>query len=347
MPHSNSLQIPPEILNIISGIDEFKGAWRAAGKLAPSRLAALRRVARTESVGASIRLDGGKVGDREVSRLLSGPERQGAESRDGQDVAGYAALLDQIHRSWQDSPFTEESISQWQRTLLRHRLASPGEPDRIKNAAGAAPGANGTQLGFAFEAPEPPDKRRLMAELIEWWRNERASARLHPLLIIAIFIAGFLDIEPFDEGNGGLARALATFLLLRAGYAYVPFSSLEAALEAHKEAGEVALRQTRATIRTDNPNWQPWLTAFLNVLDHQVRRLERKLEREKSVLAALPAHSLRIVEFAREHGRVTMAEAIRLTGASRHTLKLHFRQLVEGRQLRRFGAGRGAWYEID
>ena len=77
-----------------------------------------------------------------------------------------------------------------------------------------------------------------------------------------------------------------------------------------------------------------------------MRRLEKKVEREKIVLAAMPELSLQIVEFAREHGRVTIGEAIRLTGASRNTLKQHFRALVERGHLGLRGSGRGAWYEL-
>ena len=40
-----TLKITQEILGLISEIDEFKGAWRALGTLAPDRLSALRRVA--------------------------------------------------------------------------------------------------------------------------------------------------------------------------------------------------------------------------------------------------------------------------------------------------------------
>jgi predicted HTH transcriptional regulator len=55
---------------------------------------------------------------------------------------------------------------------------------------------------------------------------------------------------------------------------------------------------------------------------------------------------LQIVEFAREHGRITMGEAIRLTGASRNTLKQHFRAMVERGYLNQYGGGRGVWYEL-
>lgn len=63
-------------------------------------------------------------------------------------------------------------------------------------------------------------------------------------------------------------------------------------------------------------------------------------------MAALPELSLRIVEFAREHGCITMGAAIRLTGGSRNTLKQHFRALVERGRLSQHRGGRGVWYEV-
>jgi len=112
------------------------------------------------------------------------------------------------------------------------------------------------------------------------------------------------------------------------------------------EAYCLALRQTQGSIRTEAPDWQPWLVFFLRSLAEQVRRLEKKVEREKIVLAALPELSLQIVEFAREHGRVTIGGAMTLTGVSRNTLKQHFRQLVERGHLNQQGSGRGVWYEL-
>ena len=66
MIRSDTLQITPEVLRLIARIDEFKGAWRALGALAPERLLALRRVATIESIGSSTRIEGSKLSDREV-----------------------------------------------------------------------------------------------------------------------------------------------------------------------------------------------------------------------------------------------------------------------------------------
>ena len=348
MFRTDTLQITPELLNLIARIDEFKGAWRAFGTLAPERLSALRRVATIESIGSSTRIEGSKLSDREVERLLSKLEIQSFATRDEQEVAGYAELMQLVFESWQDIRISENHIKQLHQTLLRlsdKDLRHCGNYKTHPNHV-AAFDENGKQIGIVFQTASPFDTPRLMSELIAWVEEQRATGHLHPLLIIAVAVIVFLEIHPFEDGNGRLSRALTTLLLLQTGYAYVPCSSLESVVEQNKEAYYLALRQTQGVIRTDAPDWQPWLTFFLRSLAEQVRRLEKKVEREKVVLAALPEHSLAIVEFAREHGRVTIGEAIRLTQANRNTLKMHFRALVERGTLKPRGGGRGAWYEL-
>lgn len=348
MLHTESLKITPEVLRLVARIDEFKGAWRALGTLAPERLSALRRVATIESIGSSTRIEGSKLSDREVEKLLSNLEIKSFETRDEQEVAGYAELMDLVFSAWQDIPFNENHIKQLHLTLLRHSDKDARHRGQYKTNSNsvAAFDETGVQIGIVFETASPFDTPRLMAELVDWVVQERDKAHLHPLLITAIFVVVFLEIHPFQDGNGRLSRVLTTLLLIQAGYAYVPYSSLESVIEANKEAYYLALRQTQGTIRTESPNWHPWLVFFLRSLAEQVRRLEKKVEREKIVLAALPELSLKIVEFAREHGRVTIGDTIKLTGASRNTLKQHLRSLVERGNLNQHGSGRGVWYDL-
>lgn len=150
----------------------------------------------------------------------------------------------------------------------------------------------------------------------------------------------------FENSASRSRTAPATCIRASSAAVYVPYSSLESVIEHSKEAYCLALRQTQGTIRTESPNWQPWLVFFLRSLAEQMRRLEKKVEREKIVLAAMPELQLQIVEFAREHGRVTIGDAIKLTGASRNTLKQHFRTLVERSTLNQHGSGRGVWYDL-
>ena len=348
MIRSHAVQITPEILSLIAGIDEFKGAWRALGTLAPDRLSALLRVATIESIGSSTRIEGSRLSDREIERLLSNLQIKSFATRDEQEVAGYAEVMELFFSSWPDIALTENHIRQLHRDLLTHSEKDARHRGNYKTSTNSvvAFDENGKQLGVVFETATPFDTPRLMTELVAWFNDERAAARLHPLLLIGIWVVVFLEIHPFQDGNGRLSRALTTLLLLQAGYAYVPYSSLESVIEQSKEAYYLALRQTQGTIRTDSPDWQPWLVFFLRALAEQVRRLNRKVEREKTVLAAMPELSMQIVEFAREHGRITMGDAIRLTGGNRNTLKQHFRALVAQGHISQRGAGRGVWYEL-
>jgi Fic family protein len=340
--------LTPEILNLIAGLDEFKGAWQALGTLAPERLSALRRVATIESIGSSTRIEGSKLSDREVERLLSNLEIKSFATRDEQEVAGYAETMELLFQSWGEITLTENHVKQLHRDLLQysekdahHRGNYKTQPNNV-----AAFDEAGKQVGIVFETASPFDTPRRMSELIAWTSDAYSSRQLHPLLVTAIFTVMLLEIHPFQDGNGRLSRILTTLLLLRAGYSYVPYSSLESVIEQSKEGYYLALRQTQVTLRTDAPNWQPWLMFFLRALQQQMKRLGKKVEREKIVLAALPELSVQIIEHAREHGRVTIGDVVRLTGTSRNTLKQHFRQLVAEGHLALHGSGRGAWYAL-
>ena len=348
MPNTDTIQVTQELLALLSEIDEFKGAWRALGTIAPERLNAIRRVATIESIGSSTRIEGSRLTDREVERLLGNLEIKRFGTRDEQEVAGYANVMETVFRSWSDIPVTENLIKQLHRDLLgysdkdeRHR----GKYKKLRNDVGAFD-ADGKMIGIVFETATPFDTPQRMTELVAWLNQARELRRLHPLLIIAVFIVVFLAIHPFQDGNGRLSRVLTTLLLLQAGYAYVPYSSLESMIENSKEGYYLALPQTQTTVRTDAPNWQPWLLFFMRALQQQKRRLAVKVEREKNALAVLPELAVKILDYVRDQGRVTTRDIVREHGASPNTLKATFASLVEKGLLVRHGAGRSIWYGL-
>lgn len=343
-----SLQITPQVLALVAEIDEFKGAWRALGTLAPERLSALRRVATIESIGSSTRIEGSRLTDIEVERLLSNLEIKSFESRDEQEVAGYAQVMEMIFAHFDAIDLSESHIMQLHRDLLsfsdkdeRHRGAYKTLANHV-----SAFDAEGKEIGIIFETASPFDTPQRMKELVEWTRTALNEQSLHPLLVIAIFIVVLLEIHPFQDGNGRLSRILTTLLLMRSGYAYVPYSSMESVIENSKEGYYLALRQTQKTIRSDKPDWQPWTLYFLRALQQQKRRLEKKIERERLVLGTLPELALQIVDAVKERGRVTIGEVVNLTGANRNTVKKHLATLVGAKHLVQHGTGKGTWYGL-
>jgi Fic family protein len=348
MLNTDTIHVTQELLALLSEIDEFKGAWRALGTIAPERLNALRRIATIESIGSSTRIEGSRLSDREVERLLGSLDIKRFSTRDEQEVAGYAEVMETVFRAWSEIPVTENHIKQLHRDLLqysdkdeRHR----GGYKTLRNDVGAFD-AEGKMIGVVFETATPFNTPQRMTELVAWLNEARELRRLHPLLIVAVFIVVFLAIHPFQDGNGRLSRILTTLLLLQAGYAYVPYSSLESVIENSKEGYYLALRQTQTTIRADAPNWQPWLLYFMRALQQQKRRLAVKVEREKTALAALPELAVQILDYVRDQGRVTTRDMVREVGASPNTLKATFTSLVENGLLARHGAGRSTWYGL-
>ena len=348
MFRTDNIAIDQEALTLIAELDEFKGAWRTLASLAPERLGVLRRVATIESIGSSTRIEGSQLSNEEVEQLLAKLQITSFETRDQQEVAGYAEVMETVFRAWQEIPVTENYIKQIHRDLLRwstkderHRGAYKTLPNSV-----AAFDPQGKQIAIVFETATPFETPRLMAELIEWLQASIETKRLHPLLIVAVFTVVFLEVHLFQDGNGRLSRILTALLLLKSGYSYTPYSSLESVIESSKENYYLALRQTQGTIRSDTPNWRPWLNFFLRALQQQKRRLEGKVDMEKLFLASQPLLTVQILDEVRKTGRVTIGHLVELTGASRSTLRDHLRSLVEKQHLIRYGNGKGSWYSL-
>ncbi len=346
MDYLNNFTISGQLLKSIAEIDEFKGKWAAFGNLAPERLSALKRIATIESVGSSTRIEGVKLSDEEVNRLLAGLEIRSFRSRDEQEVSGYADLMELIFESYDDLPFTENHIQQLHSVLLkysekddRHRGYYKKFPNNVE-----AFDDLGKSVGVIFETATPFETPNLMQDLLKWIKISFETRNHHPLLIIATFIVRFLAIHPFQDGNGRLSRALTTLLLIQNGYLYVPYCSLERIIEDNKDEYYRTLRRAQTTMNTQESYIHEWISFFIKCLAIQKDILIKKIERERLMVPLTPL-SEKIMEILKEHGRVTVRETGAIIGANRNTIKDHLKKLVESGYIIKKGTGRGTWYE--
>lgn len=342
-----SLTITPEFLRLISEIDEFKGQWKSLSTLTSEKLAILKRIATIESIGSSTRIEGSKLSDSEVEELLGRLELKSFISRDEQEVAGYAQTMEAIFDSYSTIHFTENYIKQLHSMLLRHSSKDErhrGEYKKLSNNVEAFD-LDGKSLGIIFETASPFETPQRMQELVAWTREALDDGAWHPLIVIGLFIVVFLEIHPFQDGNGRLSRILTTLLLLKAGYAYAPYSSLENLVESSKESYYIALRRTQGTLKNDEPNFEPWLRFYLLSLRGQKDRLLNKINIEPQIEGLHP-DSLKILEEARRNARITTGQAERLTSVPRPTVKSRLNELVRRGLLVKHGKGRGSWYGV-
>ena len=287
------------------------------------------------------------LSDYEIDELLM---HQSSEVRvfnaDEEQAAGYFEALNRVFEWVSIQALREEQLHELHRTLLKHSKKDVWHAGKYKASANHR-SFNNPDTGARSQLPgaNPLDAPAKLRNLLQWLQGEREQPTQHPLLTIAAFIAGFHAIRPYQDGNARMGLLLTRLLLLQSGYSQVAYASLEAQLERDRDAFYTALDRTLAGIYNPNPHWEPWTAFFLSSLVDHARRLFSRLERDKEIFSALPKLSSDIVNLAREHGRVTMADAIRLTGSNRNTLKLHFRKLVHEGRLLRHGMGAGVWYQ--
>lgn len=179
-----NINITSEILKLIAEIDEFKGRWKVMESLAPEKLTSLRRIATIESVGSSTRIEGAKLSDREVEKLLSGVKAKSFASRDEQEVAGYADAMDMVLESFESITVTENHIKQLHGVLLKYSSKDQehrGHYKKVPNHVEAF-GPDGKSLGVVFETATPFETPGWMKgrRLVQLVRQRRNAASVDP-----------------------------------------------------------------------------------------------------------------------------------------------------------------------
>jgi Fic family protein len=285
---SKRIKLDQEILSQIGKIDQFKGYWKGGLVLSPQILGRLKSWVIITSTGSSTRIEGSKMSDQQIARFLRGLKSKLPENRDEEEVAGYANLLGRIFDSYETMKLTEGWILQFHEMLLHFSKKDIDHKGKYKKTNNAVAMINEKGEQVILFNPTPPHLVAIeMKEIIDWTNEQLSSKEMHPILVIANFIFEFLAIHPFSDGNGRVSRAITNFLLLKSGYAYVPYISLDEIIEQTKTEYYLSLRATQKKHKTKNEDITPWLKYFVSILLEQVKRAESliKLENPEQLLS--------------------------------------------------------------
>lgn len=342
-----NLTITPELLKIITEIDEFNGGWKVQKNLNPDFLTNLKYVATIESVGSSTRIEGSKLSDSEIENLLNNIKTLSFANRDEEEVAGYYEAMETIFENFNDIEISENYIKQLHNILLRHSHKDNRHRGEYKKHSNNVEAFDefGESIGVIFETTSAFDTPFEMEKLVSWVQTTLKDKSYHPLIVIAIFNMVFLAIHPFTDGNGRLSRVLVSLLMLKVGYGYIAYSSLESIVEKNKESYYLSLQKTQKTLK-NNTDWLPWLTFFFRSLKRQKDHLQVKIN-EVEKYSHLPKESVVIMQYLEQHKRITISEANELIDSiSRPSIKNRLAELVELGLIVRNGKARGTWYSL-
>jgi Fic family protein len=196
---------------------------------------------------------------------------------------------------------------------------------------------------IALRPSDPESIEREMDGLMAWTNSRLRSGDFNPLFVIAIFLLEFLAVRPFTSGNGRMSRLLTNLLLLRCGYAYLPFASLEKAIAVRKAEYYLALRKSQASRHLPRPDMGTWLVAFLDAMLAQARELKTALA-EQPRESRLSGNQSKVLALFDRHREITNRLVSAELQAPRETAKQTLNRLVALNLVSRAGAGRAVRY---
>jgi Fic family protein len=338
--------VPTGIVSKIAKIDELKGQWISGARLSPQVLGRLKRSVLITSTGASTRIEGARLSDADIERLMRGLNIQKFADRDKQEAKGYYELLEKVFDSWKNLRFSESAIKNFHQELLKYVEKDQGHRGEYKKGENKVHMVNeaGQSIGILFDTTPAYLTPGQMRDLAEWTQKKLKEVKYHPLLIIGNFLVEFLKIHPFSDGNGRLSRVLTNLLLLQAGYLYMPYVSHEKLVEDNKPDYYIALRRSQKTIGSKKENIADWLDFFLAMILKQSQMAVELLSKE-NIEKILSEKQLAVWQYIEKVKEAKTGDIIKNTNIARPTVKQALDVLLKLKKIERIGLGRGVRYK--
>jgi len=335
------------MLQKIAQIDELKGLWCGSEKMSPHVLNRLKTSVIITSTGSSTRIEGSKMSDEEVARLIRGLKSKSPKGRDAEEVAGYADLLGRIFDNYKTLKLTESQILQFHEILLHFSSKDKLEKGKYKNSDNivVARDKSESKEVVLFRPTPPYLVKKEIDDILEWTHTSLKKGEIHPILIIANFIFEFLAIHPFHDGNGRISRAMTNLLLLQSGYSYVPYVSLEEIIEDRKEPYYLSLRGAQHHHKTVNEDITTWILFLLDALLVQAKAARDLVEgnEPEQILSERQISVLRLFEENKTLSPKEIFEGLK-EDVPMPTIKQSLARLVKLNLIKRIGLGRATRY---
>lgn len=335
----------PHIVGLLAAIDELKGQFKAGLRMTPQAMTNLKRSVLVTSAGASTRIEGAKLNNEEVQKIMQGLSVSKFADRDSQEVQGYLETLQNVFDSYEKLPLREGTIQSLHKELLKYSTKDElqrGKYKQKENIVGVL-GPDDKVARIMFDTTKAYLTPKEMQELVDWTIEALEGNRFHPLLIIANFIVEFLKIHPFEDGNGRLSRVLTNLLLLQSGYQFMQYVSHEQLVEKRKDEYYIALRKSQETFNTEKDTISPWLNFFLSVVKEQAEKALTYLEEEK-VEDTFSPKQYEVWKYISSVGEASPGDIVKSTNVGMPTVRQALERLIELGKVKRIGRGRGTRY---
>ncbi|MBU1032012.1 Fic family protein [Patescibacteria group bacterium] len=344
--------ITSSILSKIAEIVEIKAAVERS-RVLPLNEAKLRRQAILRMAHTSTSIEGNKLAEFEVGKVLAGQTVR-APQKDILEVENYLdglKLLDKLSKSSADLNLDE--------MLHTHKVVIKGLVE--KNKVGTIRPADvyvlddlgdGREM-LRFKAPPASSVRKLLADLLDWLQNAKKD-KIHPILIAGIFHLEFVSIHPFTDGNGRVTRLLTQLLLYRLGWDFRKILVLEDYYNQDRLAYYNALHSEEGKEYIQGREFTGWLEYFTTGFLIEAKKVSEKIQSigygkvsKKSEQIFLDKDEIQMMDFLSTTGRITSDDVSDILNITKRSAQLKIKKLLGNKLIQLQGSGPGTYYILN
>ena len=205
-----------------------------------------------------------------------------------------------------------------------------------------------------YVAPPATEVERLMDAFLQWLNRENESSGIYKAAVAHLY---FVLIHPFDDGNGRIARAITDYVLARSNLANANFYSISTTIYRKRKEYYTVLDRVCVRMDQDISEWVEW---FLELLEQSIDDTLLKAEAVKTKAKFWDRHKetrlnerqkkaiFKMLSYLPEkfEGGMRVQKYMSITKATRLTASRDLNDLVEKGVMKRFGSGRGVYYEL-
>jgi Fic family protein len=340
--------ITPQILNKIAQIEKMRGQIDDSFILLEREIS-LRHRAAIEATNSSTAIENNPLTEEEVTAVLAGQEI--ARSRQYIDeVRNYKDALEYIEQRKQTkTPITAADILQLHKLTTKNLLPA-GQAGKFRNKPVYVVRYTGFSKPEVLYTAPPADKvEKLTARLLDWLAR---PGDVHPLIAAAILHIEFVDIHPFPDGNGRVARLLTLLFLGLQDFDFrgvlVPENYYIADRPLYYE--KIRSAQGKSYDLKNFPDATEWVEYFVGGIALAALEVVEAVTLVETPLATrytrkLSRDDLDILRYVKQFGTVSVDTASELLpNVTRRTVQRRLKALVAGGQLKVEGAGRSTRY---
>lgn len=343
--------ITSTILSRIAEIAEIKAAVERS-RVLPLNEAQLRRQAILRMAHTSTSIEGNKLAQFEVGKVLEGKAVR-ASQKDILEVENYYQALKMLGQlSEASSPITIDEVLKLHKQVIEGLVA--GEKTgkfRSADVYVLDDLGDGREL-LRFKAPSAPQAKKMVEELVAWLQTSKKED-IHPIIKAGILHLQFVTIHPFTDGNGRVARLLTQLQLYRDNWDFRKILVLEDYYNSDRKSYYNAENLVQGKSYKKDMDFTTWLEYFTTGFLVEARKVMEQIQSigfgkvsRKGEQIFLDRDEVQIMDFLSTNGRVTSSDVVDILRVAKRTAQLKLKNLSDKGLLKMDGKGPSSYYAL-